>query len=129
LHAGNLEEADALARHTLRIDPLDFWARWLVNEPLSCDGQVKLDLAINLSRAGFFAEAITANPIFSDVRVERYDVNETLSRITNGVGALAGVSFAVLAVLAVLALFAIGVYLFFKETARSRWRKHRRRRF
>jgi hypothetical protein len=31
--------------------------------------------------------------------------------------------------LAVLALFAIGVYLFFKETARSRWRKHRRRRF
>jgi hypothetical protein len=38
---------------------------------------------------GFFAEAITANPIFSDVRVERYDVNETLSRITNGLGALA----------------------------------------
>ncbi len=43
------EEADALARQTLRIDPLDFWARWLVNEPLGCDGQVKLDLAINLS--------------------------------------------------------------------------------
>jgi hypothetical protein len=38
---------------------------------------------------GFFAEAITANPIFSDVRVERYDVNETLSRITGGLGSLA----------------------------------------
>jgi hypothetical protein len=38
---------------------------------------------------GFFAEAIMANPIFSDVRIERYDVNEALSRITNGVGALA----------------------------------------
>jgi hypothetical protein len=38
---------------------------------------------------GFFADAITANPIFSDVRVERYDVDEALSRITNGLGALA----------------------------------------
>ena len=38
---------------------------------------------------GFFAEAVTANPAFSDVRVERYDVDEALSRITDGVGALA----------------------------------------
>jgi hypothetical protein len=38
---------------------------------------------------GMFAEAVTANPVFSDVRVERYDVNEALSRITNGLGALA----------------------------------------
>jgi Putative mono-oxygenase ydhR len=38
---------------------------------------------------GMFAEAITANPTFSDVRVERYDVNEALSRITGGLGALA----------------------------------------
>lgn len=52
------EEAAVLARETLRIDPLDFWARWLANEPLSCDGQVKLDLAVNLLRAGFFAEAL-----------------------------------------------------------------------
>ena len=52
------EEADDLARKTLQIDPLDFWARWLMNEPLYCDGQVRLDLAINLSRAGFFAEAL-----------------------------------------------------------------------
>jgi hypothetical protein len=38
---------------------------------------------------GMFAEAVTANPAFSDIRVERYDVDEGLSRITNGVGALA----------------------------------------
>jgi hypothetical protein len=38
---------------------------------------------------GMFAGAVTSNPAFSDVRVERYDVDETLSRITNGLGALA----------------------------------------
>ena len=38
---------------------------------------------------GMFAEAVTSNPAFSDVRVERYDVDETLSRITNGLGARA----------------------------------------
>ena len=36
---------------------------------------------------GMFADAVTANPAFSDVRVERYDVDEALSRITNGLGA------------------------------------------
>ena len=39
---------------------------------------------------GMFAEAVTANPAFSDVRVERFDVDEALSRVTNGLGALAG---------------------------------------
>ena len=38
---------------------------------------------------GMFAEAVTDNPAFSDVRVERYDVDEALSQITNGLGALA----------------------------------------
>jgi hypothetical protein len=38
---------------------------------------------------GMFAEAVTANPAFSDIRVERYDVDEALSRITNGLSALA----------------------------------------
>src|SRR4051794_10167316 len=39
--------------------------------------------------SGFIADAIMANPIFSDIRVERYDVNEALSRITGGLGAMA----------------------------------------
>ena len=36
---------------------------------------------------GMFADAVTDNPAFSDVRVERYDVDEALSRMTNGLGA------------------------------------------
>ena len=52
------EEADAIARQTLKIDPLDFWARWLIDEPMSCDAQVKLDLSLNLANAGFFDEAL-----------------------------------------------------------------------
>jgi hypothetical protein len=36
---------------------------------------------------GMLAGAVTSNPAFSDVRVERYDVDEVLSRITNGLGA------------------------------------------
>ncbi len=39
---------------------------------------------------GMFADAVTATPAFSDVRVERYDVDEAMSQITNGLGALAG---------------------------------------
>jgi hypothetical protein len=36
---------------------------------------------------GMFAEAVTSNPVFADVRVERYEVDEALSRMTNGLGA------------------------------------------
>jgi hypothetical protein len=38
---------------------------------------------------GMFSDAVTANPVFSDVRVERYDVDEALSRVTNGLGSVA----------------------------------------
>jgi hypothetical protein len=36
---------------------------------------------------GMFAEAVASNPAFADVRVERYEVDEALSRITDGLGA------------------------------------------
>jgi tetratricopeptide (TPR) repeat protein len=75
------EEADALVRQTLRIDPLDFWARWLLNEPLSCDGQVKLDLAINLSRAGFFAEALH---MLDEMPVEPFSGAQALAHCYRG---------------------------------------------
>ena len=75
------EEADALARQTLRIDPLDFWARWLVNEPLCCDGQVKIDLAINLSRAGFFADALR---ILDEMPVEPFSGAQALAHYYRG---------------------------------------------
>ena len=38
---------------------------------------------------GMFAEAVVKNPAFSDVRVERYDVDEALSAINNGLSAMA----------------------------------------
>ena len=59
-------EADALLNSTLALDPLDWWARHLRGEVLACDTQVRLDLAHDLVRAGFFAEALellfTATP-------------------------------------------------------------------
>lgn len=75
------EEADALARQTLRIDPLDFWARWLMNEPLSCDGQTKLDLAIDLSRAGFFAEAMR---MLDEMPIEPFSGAQALAHYYRG---------------------------------------------
>ena len=38
---------------------------------------------------GLFAEAVAKDPMFSDIRVEHYDVDEALSAITNGLGAVA----------------------------------------
>jgi tetratricopeptide (TPR) repeat protein len=75
------EEADVLARATLRIDPLDSWARWLMNEPLSCDGQVKLDLAINLLRAGFFTEAVH---VLAEMPVEPFSGAQALAHYYRG---------------------------------------------
>jgi len=49
--------AAALLRQTLALNPLDPWARLLTGNRLACDGQLKLDLAHDLARAGFLAEA------------------------------------------------------------------------
>ena len=51
-------EAGLLLRETLVLDPLDWWARHLAGEPAACDWQVRLDLAHDHARAGFYAEAI-----------------------------------------------------------------------
>ncbi|MGA2175792.1 MAG: DUF5107 domain-containing protein [Verrucomicrobiota bacterium] len=56
---GRADEADRLLRETLVIDPLDWQARWLLGEPLSCDAQTRLDLAHDLARAGLYTEAIS----------------------------------------------------------------------
>ncbi len=52
------EAADATVRATLALDPLDWWARHLAGQPLGCDTQTKLDLALDFARAGFFEDAI-----------------------------------------------------------------------
>ena len=55
---GQSIEAGSLLRETLRLDPLDWWARHLAGEPLACDLQTRLDIAHDYVRAGFIAEAI-----------------------------------------------------------------------
>ncbi|MGA2555915.1 MAG: DUF5107 domain-containing protein [Verrucomicrobiota bacterium] len=51
-------EAGSLLRDTLRLDPLDWWARLLNGENPGCDLPTRLDLAHDLARAGFLAAAI-----------------------------------------------------------------------
>jgi tetratricopeptide (TPR) repeat protein len=54
-HAGR---ADELLRETLALDPMEWWARHLSGQTLTCDLQTTLDLAHDLARAGFCADAI-----------------------------------------------------------------------
>ncbi|MDC0712919.1 DUF5107 domain-containing protein [Stigmatella sp. ncwal1] len=54
---GRGQEASAALADTLRMDPLDWWARDLSGEPLTCDNQVRLDLAWDYAQAGFYGEA------------------------------------------------------------------------
>jgi tetratricopeptide (TPR) repeat protein len=55
---GDSGRAGALAKLNKATDPLDWWARYLLGEKLPCDTQTLLDLALDLARAGFCAEAI-----------------------------------------------------------------------
>jgi tetratricopeptide (TPR) repeat protein len=52
------DETDELLHETLKLDPLDFWSRYLNGENLTCDLQTQLDLAHDFARAGFFDDAI-----------------------------------------------------------------------
>lgn len=54
--------ADELLRETLRLDPLDAWARHLDGRKPACDLQTLLDLAHDLARAGFVDEAVEVLP-------------------------------------------------------------------
>ena len=49
----------AFLRDTLALDPMDWWARHLSGEPLACDLQCCLDIALDYARAGFLASAIS----------------------------------------------------------------------
>ncbi|HVZ64599.1 MAG TPA: DUF5107 domain-containing protein [Lacunisphaera sp.] len=51
-------EATAAMAETLRLDPLDWWARQLRGDRLACSTQIRLDLALDHARAGFLREAI-----------------------------------------------------------------------
>lgn len=50
---GRATEARLLLRENLARDPLDWCARHLLGQKLTCDNQVRLDLALDYARAGF----------------------------------------------------------------------------
>jgi tetratricopeptide (TPR) repeat protein len=52
------QEAEMLLRETLARDPLDAWARHLLDRQAVVDAQTRLDLAHDAARAGLFLEAI-----------------------------------------------------------------------
>lgn len=53
------EEAAQALGETLALDPLDWWARQLHGDALTCDTQTRLDLALDQARAGFVSAATT----------------------------------------------------------------------
>jgi tetratricopeptide (TPR) repeat protein len=55
---GRDADADSTLSETLALDPLDWWARHLAGQSLSCDVQTRLDLAHDFARAGLYGEAI-----------------------------------------------------------------------
>ncbi|HVT72073.1 MAG TPA: DUF5107 domain-containing protein [Lacunisphaera sp.] len=55
---GRAGEAAAFVADTLRLDPLDWWARHLRGDRLACSTQTRLDLALDHARAGFLSAAV-----------------------------------------------------------------------
>jgi tetratricopeptide (TPR) repeat protein len=65
------DEADEVLRGTVKLDSLDWWSRHLQDQKIDGDLQVKLDLAHDYARAGFFDESIailkTATVVHGDL--------------------------------------------------------------
>ena len=57
---GRNAEAAAFLEDTRALDPLDIFSRWLATDLPPQDGQLLLDLAFDLQRAGFLDEALSA---------------------------------------------------------------------
>jgi tetratricopeptide (TPR) repeat protein len=66
---GREEEAAAQLRSTLALDPLDWWARHLSSEEITCDTQTHIDLALDFASAGLYTDAIRL--------IEKADANPT----------------------------------------------------
>jgi len=52
------EAAEVVLDETLDLDRLDWWARHLTGEAITCDVQTRLDIAHDLARAGLYEDAI-----------------------------------------------------------------------
>ncbi len=53
------DESTSILLETLALDPLDFWAQFLLDRTLTCDNSVRIDLATDMMRAGFLASSLT----------------------------------------------------------------------
>ena len=56
---GRTAESEAFLEETRALDPLDIFSRWLATDVTPQDGQLLLDLAFDLVRAGFLDEALS----------------------------------------------------------------------
>ena len=70
---GRTEAADAVLAEARRLDPLDWWASQLSGTALSCDNQVRLDLAFDCVRAGLLEEAMEMLAGAITPKMARYD--------------------------------------------------------
>jgi len=68
---GREGDANSLLRETLALDPLDWWARWLLGEKFSAGAQTRLDIAHDFAGAGFYADAIG---LLKNASVKRRDL-------------------------------------------------------
>lgn len=57
-HTVGPQEAEAMLKLNRAKDPLDWWTRHLLGEPVNCDLQTRLDIAHDYARAGQLAAAI-----------------------------------------------------------------------
>jgi tetratricopeptide (TPR) repeat protein len=55
---GRGPEASKVLEETMALDPLDWWSRHLDGSPLSCDNQVRMDLALDYAAIGEFRAAL-----------------------------------------------------------------------
>lgn len=84
---GRFEEAEILLRATRAIDPLDVFSQFLQTRTSPLDGRKCLDLAFDLSRAGFLEETLTVLEGRADDRDDgtgallQYLRADTLSRL------------------------------------------------
>ncbi len=55
---GRSAEAEKLLSETLALDPLDWWARLIAGQKLTCDSHTILDIVHDIARAGFYEDAM-----------------------------------------------------------------------
>ena len=82
---GQTSEAALFLQETLRMDRLDWWARHLDGQKLTCDLQTQLDVAHDYARAGFYAQAIELLSAADPGKVGRfYSQRAAVSRLKPG---------------------------------------------